>query len=188
MRSCRGFTLIEIMVVLVVVGLLAVIAVVNLGGGAQQRELENEARELFLLMQTASEQAVLNNQELGLRLGEAQETGNNQYRFLVYNDLEDNWQAQGERLFTPRQMPKWLIWRPIIEDDVPTLAASNSSGQGSDDEDDESPRPDIVFFSSGETTPFELELSHVGAGDHAYLIQSDGINGIAFHKPGDEDI
>ncbi|HAS77079.1 MAG TPA: type II secretion system protein GspH, partial [Marinobacter adhaerens] len=65
-----GFTLIEILVVLVVVGLLASLAVFTMGGSSQQRELENEVRELYLLMQTASEQAVLNNLELGLKLEE----------------------------------------------------------------------------------------------------------------------
>src|SRR5690554_7758639 len=61
-----GFTLIEILVVLVLVGLLAALAVFTMGGNSQQRELQNEVRELYLLMQTASEQAVLNNLEHGL--------------------------------------------------------------------------------------------------------------------------
>ena len=63
-----GFTLIEILVVLVVVGLLASLAVFTMGGSSQQRELENEVRELYMLMQPASEQAVLANLDLGLRL------------------------------------------------------------------------------------------------------------------------
>ena len=57
MKQQRGFTLIEIMVVMVVVGLMAVIAVVNLGSGAEQRELDNVSRKMFMLMETASEQA-----------------------------------------------------------------------------------------------------------------------------------
>ncbi|MEP3563754.1 MAG: prepilin-type N-terminal cleavage/methylation domain-containing protein, partial [Marinobacter sp.] len=59
-----GFTLIEILVVLIIVGLLASLAVFSMGGNSQQRELESHVRELYLLMQTASEQAVLNNLEL----------------------------------------------------------------------------------------------------------------------------
>ena len=58
-----GFTLIEILVVLVVVGLLAALAVMSMGGSSRDREMENEVRELYLLMQTASEQAILNNTE-----------------------------------------------------------------------------------------------------------------------------
>ena len=50
-----GFTLIEILVVLVVVGLLAALAVMSMGGSSRDREMDNEVRELYLLMQTASE-------------------------------------------------------------------------------------------------------------------------------------
>src|SRR5690606_40157459 len=49
-----GFTLIEILVVLIIVGLLAALAVFNMAGSSQKRELENTVQDLFLLMQTAS--------------------------------------------------------------------------------------------------------------------------------------
>ncbi|MDX1634565.1 MAG: type II secretion system minor pseudopilin GspH [Marinobacter sp.] len=165
----RGFTMIEILVVLIVVGLLAALAVANLGGSAQQRELENTARELFLLMQTASEQAVLNNQELGMVLED------DSYRFLVYDELEREWVGQAERLFQPRQLPETLVVTPIIETNLPTLAGR-----------EEGLRPDLVFFSSGEVTPFELELSLSDTADARYRIQSDGFDGVTWLKPGEE--
>ena len=73
-----GFTLIEILVVLVVVGLLAALAVMSMGGSSRDREMENEVRELYLLMQTASEQSILNNTELGLILED------DSYRFVAW--------------------------------------------------------------------------------------------------------
>ncbi|MGP4844097.1 type II secretion system minor pseudopilin GspH [Marinobacter sp. 1Y8] len=178
MKRQRGFTLIEIMVVMVVVGLMAVIAVVNLGSGAEQRELDNVSRQMFMLMETASEQAVLNNQEFGMVLGEEG------YRFVVYNDLERKWQAQGERLFQPRAIPLWLVVTPRIEDDIPKLASGNQDDDGGGGEDE--PTPDLVFFSSGEITPFELGLGLESNPDVEYLIESDGVNGVEWHPPGEQ--
>lgn len=173
MRRLRGFTLIEIMVVMVVVGLLAVIAVVNLGGGAQQRELENAARELFLLMQTASEQAVLNNQEMGLKVDDES------YQFLAFNSLERVWEPQKERLFKSREVPAWMELTYQTEDNLPALPGV--------EDDEDAPRPDLVFFSSGEITPFEMQMT---AGDNrelVYRIESDGLNGLDWQTPADED-
>jgi general secretion pathway protein H len=47
----NGFTLIEILVVLVIVGLMAALAVFTMGGSSQQRELEVEVQGLYLRMQ-----------------------------------------------------------------------------------------------------------------------------------------
>ena len=172
MRRSRGFTLIEIMVVMVVVGLMAVIAVVNMGGGAQQRELENAARELFLLMQTASEQAVLNNQEMGLVIDDES------YRFLAFNSLERVWEPQEERLFSPRNVPDWMALTYQTEDNLPTLPGV--------EDDEDTPRPDLVFFSSGEITPFDMQMTAGDNNDLVYSIESDGINGLDWRTPVDE--
>lgn len=165
-----GFTMIEILVVLIVVGMLAALAVANLGGGTQKRELENTARELFLLMQTASEQAVLNNQELGMVLED------DSYRFLALDEVEGTWVSQGERLFQPRELPQGLVVTSVIESDLPTMAGAEDTLQ-----------PDLMFFSSGEVTPFELELSLSADSEVRHLIESDGFEGVSWLKPGEED-
>ena len=96
----NGFTLIEILVVLIIVGLLAALAVFNMAGSSQQRELESQVRELYLLMQTAQEQAVLNNLEMGLLL---EEDG---YRFVAFQDKTGEWKSSGERIFQLRRHPR----------------------------------------------------------------------------------
>lgn len=164
-----GFTLIEILVVLVVVGLLASLAVFTMGGSSQQRELENEVRELFLLMQTASEQAVVTNRELGLRLEEGR------YQFVAFQDRNGDWEATGERLFRARSLPDWLTVTKFIESDAPRLASA-----------DDQLLPDVVFFSSGETTPFEMEFTIGSGSDYKQVLASDGVSPMEWRKPGDE--
>lgn len=166
----RGFTLIEILVVIIVVGLLAALAVVNLGGSGQSREMEKEIRELYLLMQTASEQAILNNEEIGLRVLE------DGYQFVVFDEQSREWTEQVQRLFRPRSLPEWLVVTPLIEDGLPTLAGEEDKLE-----------PDMVFFSSGEVTPFELEFTAGSDRDRMHRLTSDGVNGIEWQSPGDED-
>ncbi len=164
-----GFTLIEIMVVLIIVGLLAALAVLSLGDSSRQRELENEIRELYLLMQTASEQAVVNNREMGLQF---QEDG---YQFVAYEDDDASWSSSGEHLFRLRTLPEWLSVMKFIESDSPKLASAKDKLL-----------PDIVFFSSGETTPFELEFTIDGDSDYTHVIASDGVSPMEWRKPGDD--
>ena len=165
-----GFTLIEILVVLIIVGLLAALAVVNMAGGSQQRELQEQARELFLLMQTASEQAVLNNREFGLLLEEGG------YRFVAFQDDSGDWSASSERIFRPRSFPDWLVLTEYLENDAPRLASVEEDAR----------RPDVVFYSSGETTVFELELTLRGDTDTVHIIRSDGISPLQWQRPGME--
>jgi general secretion pathway protein H len=171
-----GFTMIEIMVVLVLVGLLASLAVVNLGGGSQQREMTNKIRELYVLMQTASEQAILNNEEIGLVIDEQG------YRFVVYDEREQEWKTESERLFQGRGFPEWMSVALFSEGDIPRLASR-------DDEDDEDNRlqPDIVFYSSGETTPFELEFQLAQSSGRVYSLVADGLDEIEMKTPSDTD-
>jgi len=165
----RGFTLIEILVVLIIVGLLAALAVLNMAGSSQQRELENTVRDMYLLMQTASEQAVLNNQELGLVLrGDG-------YQFVSFQDETREWETSGERLFGPRTLPEWLTVTEYVENDTPRLASA-----------EQSMRPDIVFFSSGETTAFEIEFTVGRSSNNLHVLASDGISPIEWRKPGSE--
>jgi len=166
----NGFTLIEILVVLIIVGLLAALAVVNMAGGSQQRELQEQARELFLLMQIASEQAVLNNREFGLLLEEGG------YRFVAFQDDSGDWGASSERIFRPRSFPDWLILTEYLENDAPRLASAG----------EDTLRPDVVFYSSGETTPFELELTLEGDTDSLHVIHSDGLSSLQWQRPGRE--
>ncbi|MFL1484963.1 type II secretion system minor pseudopilin GspH [Marinobacter sp. LN3S78] len=170
-----GFTMIEILVVLVLVGLLASLAIVNLGGGREQREMTSKIRELYVLMQTASEQAILNSEELGLVIDEEG------YRFVVFDELEREWASESARLFQGRGFPEWMSVTLFTNGDIPRLA------KGEDDEDEENRlRPDIVFYSSGETTPFELEFLATMSPDQIYRLESDGLNEIDMKTPGDD--
>lgn len=171
-KRSPGFTLIEILVVLVVVGMLVALATFTLGGNSLRRDLDNEVEQMFLLMQTVSEQAVLNNTEFGLIIEQ------DQFQFLAYDQQAGSWKPAGERLFRQRALPDWLVITKYIENDAPRLESN-----------DDRPRPDVVLFSSGETTPFELEFTLGARGsiaddDYIHSVFSDGISPIQWQHPG----
>jgi general secretion pathway protein H len=166
-RQTAGFTLIEILVVLIIVGLLSALAVFTIGGTSQQRELESEVRKLYVLMQTAAEQAVLNNMELGLQLEEGG------YQFVTFHDDTREWNVSEVYIFRHRSFPEWLVTTEFIESDTPKLASA-----------EDKLLPDVVFFSSGETTPFEIEFTAGNNNDSIHVIASDGLSPMEWRQPG----
>jgi len=170
----QGFTLLEILVVIIVIGLLASIAVLNTGDAPQRKELENQVRRIFLTLQTASDQAILDNRELGLRLDE------NRLEYLAYDPEEQQWSLLNQEPFQPRQLPGDMRTRLETDDNQPRLPTRETN--------EENPLPDIVLFSSGETSAFTLELwSHLlGPETSTHQITGDGINSLEWRKPHEE--
>jgi general secretion pathway protein H len=121
-------------------------------------------------MQAASEQAVLNNLELGLMFDDEG------YQFVAFQEDTGEWRASGERIFRKRALPEWLDVTVYVDTNAPRLPTS-----------EDQTLPDVVFFSSGETTPFELELTAVDRTDHRQVIASDGLSPMEWRKPGMEE-
>lgn len=174
-RASAGFTLLEILVVVVVVGLLASIAVLNMGSGAQLRDLKNDAQALYLNLQAASDQAVLDNEEIGLVLADSG------YYMAVYDEDKGLWQPGSGRLFDHHSVPDWEALSLIQQQSKDGRQRHLPAAQGN------KIHPDLVMFSSGETTPFEIHVQKKkDDASPVYIIKSDGVNGIKWQGPGDD--
>lgn len=166
----RGFTLIEILVVIIILGLLASVAVFSLGGSTQRRELDQHARDLLLVLQVAGERAILDNAEIGVGIAD------NRVSFMRYTPAEQAWSLLNERPFRERTWASDFAIELETEDDPPRMPTSEDAVE----------RPDLVFFSSGETTPFRVTMSLETDPDRAYHIETDGLNPLSFREPGDD--
>lgn len=137
----RGFTLLELLVVVLIIGLITSFAVLSVGG--RQNVLEQESRRLAALIRLASEEAILNSADLALQL---RRQG---YRFAVLTPtgqiapLEDD-----EGSLRDRTLPEGLRLQATINGEEVSLT----------DEADEQAQASVFLFSSGEITPFLLEL------------------------------
>ncbi len=94
----RGFTLIEIMIVIIIIGLLASQVVLNIGGESRQDRLNKELDAIQARIQLASELAMLKQVELGFHIDEKG------YRFLVFEN--DKWRVVQEPVaLAPHEFP-----------------------------------------------------------------------------------
>lgn len=146
LKKSAGFTLLELMVVLVLIGIIFSYAILSIGGDDVAELMEVETRRLVTLLDMAGEEAILRGEELGLHFGD---TG---YSFLVLQ--QDGWSELGnDRLLKPRELPADIELRLELEGELPVL------GESDEDEDaDNSLVPQVYILSSGEMTPFTVTL------------------------------
>jgi general secretion pathway protein H len=169
----QGFTLIEIMIVMVIVAMLAGAATLVIGNNQQRRQLENEARKLVAIMGLTQDEAIYQNIEIGLRIDPEG------YSFRGLDEASLSWIALPQDFLKNREFPSWVKLDLSGVDSEIEIKKPDEERAGF--------YPQIIFFSSGESTPFQLTLQHEADKQLQYTIQSDGLNGIGLKAPGDDN-
>jgi len=134
-----GFTLIEILVVIVIIGVLALAVTIGIATAGGERQLTREAERMQALVDHACIQAELSGREIGVRL----DAGGYAFATLGF----DGWMAdQRKDELRPRV---WVAGMSVelMRDGHPLQLAGNTGEP-----------PQIVCFSSGELSPFVLRL------------------------------
>jgi general secretion pathway protein H len=135
----RGFSLIEILVVVAIVGVIALVVTLSVTGSAE-RQVRREAERFEALVGQACEQAELGGREIGVVVGEGG------YGFQLMSG--DAWlDFPADSTLRPRQ------WAGGIS------AALSREGRPVDVRASPDATPQLVCFSSGERTPFTLTLA-----------------------------
>jgi len=137
-QAIKGFTLLELILVIVIVSLLAGVAVL-VSGDRRKHSLSNEAEKLVSTMRWLADQAVFQQQPHGLKILEQG------YQLLVWNPVTNLWAATSSY-----QLPDYIGINPQplhqLSTGEPTPIAA-----------------DIIFYSDQDADNDHIELSIIGS-------------------------
>lgn len=155
-RLQRGFTLIEVLVVMMIVGIMVAGLVLSTGLAHGDRELEQERDRILGLTEYLREQATLQGREFGIRCFDGG------YEFLAYYRDPQNlqvglWQrVENDPLLRVRKLPRGLELQLAVDGRKVVLPQ--------EEVEDDALAPQLVLFSSGEMNLFELTLRRASQG------------------------
>jgi general secretion pathway protein H len=151
-----GFTLLELLVVLVVVAIMVSMAMLSFGVLGRDRQSEEESRRFWVVLQQAREEAELQAEDLGIFISA------DSYEYLRFEPRREEWQLiEGDELFAQRRLPEGLRFRLRV-DSREIVMKPDLPNRGDKDENEKWP-PQVMVLSSGEVMPFELEVERDGA-------------------------
>ncbi len=155
-KQC-GFTLVEILVVVIIIATISGIALMSIGLIGDDRELNTERQRLASLIEMAQDEATLQGREFGL------EIMTSTYRFVEFDPFTSQWsEIPGDDLFRLRQLPEGMEFELYVEDKRVVLSEDPKEFEDPDDASMsltlEKYTPHIFVFSSGELTAYEIRL------------------------------
>ena len=149
----KGFTLVEILVVLVIIAIVISLAVLSVGATGRDSQLDEESRRIAGLVDLLHDRALLEGRDFGLRLEPTA------YEFVVYEPLRDRWLSLNqEQEFRRRSLPKGLSFQLELDSQVVVIKEVD---RGLSDN-QPPPGPQVGIAASGEGTPFRLTLIREG--------------------------
>jgi general secretion pathway protein H len=150
----RGFTLLEVMVTMVLIGIIASFAVLSLRGSSETERLAEEARRLAALLELNHQEAILRGEQRGVHFTEQG------YAFVSLVGKE--WlPAADSSLLREHQLPAEFTL---------TLWVQNRRVQF---EDHSTATPQVLLLSSGEATDFRVVFSIGERADPHYSVSGD---------------
>ncbi|NGP54670.1 type II secretion system minor pseudopilin GspH [Thioalkalivibrio sp. XN8] len=144
-RREAGFSLIELLVVIVVLAIAAASVVLSTGTLRADDPVETEARRLVALMRFIAEEALIQGRDFGVEFAPGT------YRFLSWDPDTRLWSViDDEAALRARELPADLEFALAIDGREVVLEQQRR------DRPADELVPQVAIFSSGELTPFEL--------------------------------
>jgi general secretion pathway protein H len=180
----QGFSLIELLVVIVIVSILFTYTTLAIRGTSPEELIKEEARRLTRLVQLASEESILRGEEYGIEIFV------DGYRFLRQSD--GKWFAfEGDKILRERELPSDMEIELQTEEtdieisnltssavakyidqtsDLEAALADTTLGDNDEGGEESKVKPQIYLLSNGEITPeFKIRFYILGV-ETSYLV------------------
>lgn len=163
----RAFTLIEILVVMVIVGILMAVAFLSFGILGDDDNIDREARRLSSLIQLVTDEATTQGRDFGVEFMTAG------YRFVEHDAHLDQWfEVIGDDYLQQRNLEEGMEFELTLEERRILLHTEAQETAREEEEDDEPTLfnrlgnrdltddylPHVLILSSGDITPFDLRI------------------------------
>ena len=155
-KRCQfGFTLIEVMLVMAILGLIASAVVFTLPGGERGKDSpHNAAVTLRQQLNYAREYAMVRQQPVGLKFHE------DGYHFLFWKD--EQWLKDSPRGLRAQKTEFPLRWQFNSKGlEVTEQNESLNGGLFAQETEEDKQTPDILILPSGEMTLFSIHIEHL---------------------------
>jgi len=165
-----GFTLVEIMAVLCVIGIMVGLVTFSIGGHSE-RLLNNEAQRLFQKIRLVTEEAEYSKNEYGLGL-----TKKNGYQFFRFDERLMEWVKIDKDFFKPIEMDDGFELSLDTSEnklDSSVLYTKPQKEEVTYYGEKKVKEPEIMFFSDGQITPFKLFISNKKLSKNIFIVSSD---------------
>lgn len=150
-RRGAGFTLIEILVVVIIIAVVTSIAVLSVGVLGKDRGLETEGDRYADVAAAATEQAQLEGRDFGIFFSASH------YEILTYVTRRQRWESvPDDRLYAIHELPAGVVTKLEIEG-KPIVFAEDKPGQVR--------LPQVLLYSSGDVSPYRLSFGREGSED-----------------------
>lgn len=145
--TARGFTLVEVLVVMLLIALLSSFAVLSLPRAGPAEQQRTEALRLLGRLELAREEAVLQGRSVGLR------TASDGYRFMQLT--ADGWRAfAGDHALRPHRLPVSLRLMLDLDGVAVDLGVETDATDAGGEH-----APQLYFLAGGEVLPgFTIRL------------------------------
>lgn len=161
-----GFSLLELLAVLLIIGIVAAMATLSVGSAGPGRMLEQEAERLAALVRVSCEESVLQGNSLALSFG----VGGGAYGFLRQDG--EQWLPRRGHASRPRALPDGVRVE-LVQEGRPVPLDETHAG-----------RPHLVCLPDGSVIPFLVRFIGPGSGG-AWSVRGE-MNGTIGVEPPEE--